>query len=141
MNNFPIRIFVYSSLRSGFQHAAYEYISKYFTLETEAYTKGKLFDLGNNIVGIPVAENYFIKGELYVIKNQDDFSWALAQLDDYEGIQNDEEEKPLYVRQTTTVYFGNLQKEQAWVYWFNQPVNDGLFIESGDILAYLQDKK
>lgn len=139
MNNYPQRLFVYSSLRSGFQHPAYAYISKYFMLESEAQVKGKLFDLGNNIVGVPADENVFIKGELYLIKNLDEFSWALAQLDDYEGINGEEGETPLYIRNITKAYF-NHHQEEAWVYWFNQPVTNGKLIESGDLLAYLLEK-
>jgi gamma-glutamylcyclotransferase (GGCT)/AIG2-like uncharacterized protein YtfP len=140
MNNYPQRLFVYSSLRSGFQHPAYAYISKYFMLESEAHIKGKLFDLGNNIVGVPADENFFIKGELYLIKNPDEFSWALAQLDDYEGINGEEGETPLYIRNITTAYF-NHHQDEAWVYWFNQPLTNGKLIESGDLLAYLLEKK
>lgn len=141
MDKIPQKLFVYSSLRSGFQHPAYAYISKYFTLEGEAIVKGKLYDLGDNIVGIPTAENNFVKGELYVIKEPAEFSWAMAQLDDYEGALNQEEAiLPLYIRALNTVYI-NGEEEKAWIYWFNRTVYNGKFIESGDILAYLQAKK
>lgn len=139
MENNPQRIFVYSSLRSGFQHPAYGYISKYFVLEGEAVVKGKLFDLGNTIVGIPTEENFFVKGELYSIKHADEFSWALAQLDDYEGVQSNEGEVPLYKRILTTVYINN-RETTAWAYWYNRPVKEGHLIESGDILAFLRER-
>lgn len=141
MDKAPQKLFVYSSLRSGFQHPAYAYISKYFTLEGEALVKGKLYDLGNQIVGIPTQENEFVKGELYTIKEPTEFSWALAQLDDYEGIMNHEENVlPLYIRALNTVYINGIEVK-AWIYWFNRTVQDGKLIESGDILAYLQAKK
>ncbi len=135
------RLFVYSSLRSGFQHPAYTYISKYFSLEAEAITKGKLYDLDGLIVGIPTTENYFIKGELYLIKEPSEFSWAIGQLDDYEGVQKDEDNpNPLYARLVSTILIGDTS-EKAWVYWYNQPVLNGNFIESGDILTYLHQKQ
>ena len=134
------QIFVYSSLRSGFHHPAYAYISKYFELVAEASVQGKLFDLGDNIVGVPSQESVFIQGELYTIKAEASFSWAIAQLDDYEGIQNDEQGEPLYRRSLTTVFY-NGQTTIAWVYWFNRTVTEGHFIESGDILTYLAQKK
>jgi gamma-glutamylcyclotransferase (GGCT)/AIG2-like uncharacterized protein YtfP len=140
MDKTPQKLFLYSSLRSGFQNPAYAYISKYFILEAEARVKGKLFDLGNNIVGIPSEEDYYVKGELYRISNSDEFSWALAQLDDYEGLQNDDGEIPLYTRLLTTVYTDN-GETAAWVYWYNRPVISGQFIESGDILAFFKEKK
>jgi gamma-glutamylcyclotransferase (GGCT)/AIG2-like uncharacterized protein YtfP len=134
-------LFVYSSLRSGFHHPAYSYISKYFFLVSECTAKGKLFEQDGLIVGVPTEEDLFVKGELYHIKEPTELSWALAQLDDYEGVHIDEDGKtPNYQRAFTTVYLdGKINK--AWVYWFNKPITTGKFIESGDILAYLHKKK
>lgn len=141
MANSIHRLFVYSSLRSGFQHPAYTYISKYFTLEAEVVTKGKLYDINGLIVGVPTEENHFIKGELYLIKEPSEFSWAIGQLDDYEGVKEDEDNPtPIYTRSLATILVGNTT-EEAWVYWYNQPVLNGKFIESGDILTYLQQKQ
>ena len=140
MEKNPQHLFVYSSLRSGFQHPAYQYISKHFQLVSDASVKGLLFDLGNNIVGVPTDDDLFIKGELYIVKDPGEFSWAIAQLDDYEGVGDHEEGAPLYRRALTSVYTGQ-QEEKAWVYWYTQPIKEAHFIESGDILAYLQEKK
>jgi gamma-glutamylcyclotransferase (GGCT)/AIG2-like uncharacterized protein YtfP len=137
-------LFVYSSLRSGFQHPAYAYISKYFLLEAEGTVKGKLYDKETLIVGVPTDENLYIKGELYHIKEPSELSWALAQLDDYEGVQQDEDdntsEPPMYKRAITTVYH-NGKSCDAWVYWYNRTISRGRLIESGDMLDYLQKKK
>ncbi len=141
MYNPILRLFVYSSLRSGFQHPAYNYISKYFTLASDAITKGKLYDVDGVIVGIPTEENHFIKGELYLIKEPAEFSWAIGQLDDYEGVKPDEDNPvPSFTRAVSTILIGD-STEKAWVYWYNQPVLNGNFIESGDILTYLQQKQ
>jgi gamma-glutamylcyclotransferase (GGCT)/AIG2-like uncharacterized protein YtfP len=135
-------LFVYSSLRSGFQHPAYAYISKYFLLEAEGTVKGKLYDKETLIVGVPTEDSCFIKGELYHIKEPAELSWALAQLDDYEGVQQDEDDAqpPMYKRAITTVYY-NGKEIKAWVYWYNRTVSRGQLIESGDMLDYLQKKK
>ncbi len=137
------KLFVYSSLRSGFHNPAYEYISKHFFLETEGTVKGKLYDKETKIVGIPTDEDFFIKGELYHVKEPAELSWALAQLDDYEGVYADEDdggEPPKYKRVLTTVYH-NGSTSDAWVYWYTRTISKGHLIESGDILAYLQTKK
>jgi|688.fasta_scaffold00974_31 gamma-glutamylcyclotransferase (GGCT)/AIG2-like uncharacterized protein YtfP len=136
-------LFVYSSLRSGFQHPAYAYISNYFIFEQEATVKGKLYDKETLIVGVPTDEDLYIKGELYHIKEPSQLSWALAQLDDYEGVQQDEDDAnmpPLYKRAITTVYH-NSKSCEAWVYWYNRTISRGQLIESGDMLDYLQKKK
>ena len=79
-------VFVYGSLRSGFQSDAYEYISRYFNLFGQAKVKGKLFDTGSYPAAIPVQEDFFIVGELYLIKNENEFSCAISQLVDYECV-------------------------------------------------------
>ena len=97
-------VFVYGSLRSGFQSPAYEYISRYFNFFGEAKVKGKLFDLGEYPGAVPTQEESFIKGELYLIKNENEFSWAIAQLDDYEGVLVEPSEKPLYRREIADIF-------------------------------------
>lgn len=133
------QLFVYGSLRSGFHHPAYAYISRYFTLLADACVKGALFDMGDYPAAIPVETDNFIVGELYQIKNPDEFSWAIAQLDDYEGLPTENIEPPLYRRELTTVYVGD-QTTQAWVYWFNGDVSGKPVVTSGDVLLYMQNK-
>src|SRR5690349_24119379 len=93
------QLFVYGSLRSGFKSPAYEYISRFFRLLGEARVRGKLFDMGSYPAGIPTAENQFIQGELYRIREEHEFSWAIGQLDDYEGVTVEPDEVQLYRRE------------------------------------------
>ncbi|HEX7844208.1 MAG TPA: gamma-glutamylcyclotransferase family protein [Chitinophagaceae bacterium] len=134
------QLFVYGSLRSGFRSAAYEYISRFFTFAAEAKVKGKLFDMGIYPAGIPANEDSYIIGELYIIKNPAEFSWAIGQLDDYEGVSVEPDEVQLYKRELTEVHANNTTTE-AWIYWFNGDVGDKPLIESGDLIQYLQEKK
>ena len=133
------QVFVYGSLRRGFLHPAYEYISRYFTLVAEAKVKGKLYDMGEYPAAKPVEEEFFIIGELYRINHPDEFAWAIAQLDDYEGLNTEPGELPLYTRVQTTVYHSGTT-EEAWVYWFNGEVQENTWIASGDVLDYMQRK-
>lgn len=133
-------LFVYGSLRSGFRSAAYEYISRFFDLAAYAKVKGKLYDLGDYPAGTPTDdENAFIVGELYVIKNQPEFSWAIGQLDDYEGVTTEPGEVQLYRRELTDVSV-NDQTIKAWIYWYNGNVSGRPLITSGDMMEYLQKK-
>ena len=134
------QLFVYGSLRSGFRSPVYEYISRFFTLVGEAKAKGKLYDLGDYPAAIPVSEDYFILGELYTIKNEQEFSWAMAQLDDYEGLNVEANEERLYQRKITDVFINDLVTT-AWVYWYIGDVTGKPVIASGDILEYLNNKK
>lgn len=139
MNSENYKLFVYGSLRSGFRNPVYEYLTKYFHLMGEAVVKGKLYDLGEFPAAVPTNEEKFISGELYCINNPLEFSWAIGQLDDYEGLNTEEDEKPLYKREAVISY----QKGQpyaAWIYWFNGDITGKPEIESGDLLQYLQQK-
>ena len=140
MINDTYQLFVYGSLRSGFQHAAYQYISRYFHLIGDAKVKGKLYDMGEYPVALPTTEEKFIIGELYAITNAGEFAYAIGQLDDYEGIYTEAGETALYKREPVTVYC-NGQQSSAWIYWFNGSSTAGLpEITSGDVLLYLQQK-
>lgn len=132
-------LFVYGSLRSGFQSPAYEYISRFFTLVGEAKVKGKLFDMGSYPAAVPTTDDVFISGELYVVKDESEFSWAIGQLDDYEGVNVESDEVQLYRRELSEIMTGD-QKITAWMYWYNQDVSGRPEIVSGDVIAYLKNK-
>lgn len=132
-------IFVYGSLRKEFQSPAYEYISRYFNFFGEARVKGRLFDLGEYPAAMPSSGDTYINGELYIVKNENEFSFAIAQLDDYEGVLVEAHEQPLYRREIADTYI-NDAIVPAWIYWYNGDVTGRPAIESGDILDYLKNK-
>ena len=134
------QIFVYGSLRSGFRSPAYEYISRYFDLVGEAKVKGKLYDLGEYPAAKPTDEDKFIVGELYRIRNEKEFSWAIGQLDDYEGVNVAFDETSLYRRDIAEVHIDD-KITPAWIYWYHGDVENRPVIESGDVLQYLEQKK
>ena len=135
------QLFVYGSLRSGFRSPAYEYISRFFTFIAEARVRGILYDLGEYPAAVPSAEDRFIIGELYSIKNESEFSWAIGQLDDYEGVTAEDDEEKLYYRDLAEVLINNSAVTSAWMYWYNGDVSGRPQIESGDVLQYIRDKK
>lgn len=134
------QLFVYGSLRSGFRSPAYEYISRYFDLVGDAKVKGKLFDLGDYPAAKPTIEEKFIIGELYRIKHEKEFSWAIGQLDDYEGVDVAFDETALYRRDIAEVFI-NDTTTPAWIYWYDGDVQDKPVIESGDVLQYMEQKR
>jgi gamma-glutamylcyclotransferase (GGCT)/AIG2-like uncharacterized protein YtfP len=134
------QLFVYGSLRSGFRSPAYEYISRYFDLVGHAKVKGKLYDLGDYPAAKSTSEDQFIIGELYRVKHEKEFSWAIGQLDDYEGVNVAFDETPLYRRDITEVYIDD-KIIPAWIYWYYGDVENRPVIESGDVLQYLEQKK
>jgi gamma-glutamylcyclotransferase (GGCT)/AIG2-like uncharacterized protein YtfP len=133
-------LFVYGSLRRDFRSPAYEYISRFFSFIGEGKVKGKLYDMGSYPAGIASEGDDYIVGELYRIKNEHEFSWAIGQLDDYEGVSVEPDEVQLYRRELTLVY-GNGEPIPSWIYWYNGNPSGRPQIESGDMLAYVQQKK
>ncbi len=140
MNNI-YQLFVYGSLRSGFKSPAYEYISRYFTFVADAKVKGTLHDMGEYPAAKPTNDESYIIGELYAINNKDEFSFAIAQLDDYEGLNPEEGEPALFIREAATVYLNGTTTTQAWIYWFNGNVANRPIIQTGDILQYIAQQK
>src|SRR6476620_12792709 len=135
------QLFVYSSLREGFHNKAYEYVSHYFSFVCNARAKGILIDIGSHPVCTSTLDNSFIKGELYKLNDEADFSWAFGQLDDYEGVITEQGEQPLYYRELTTVYKDDGSITEAWIYWYNGDVTGKHVIASGDVLEYIKSKK
>lgn len=141
MNNPGVyQLFVYGSLRSGFHSPVYEYISRFFHFAGNAKVRGKLFDMGSYPAGLPTNESSFIIGELYMANNPGEFSWAIGQLDDYEGVAVEPDEVQLYRREITEVY-SNGQMTHAWIYWYNGDVSGRPVIASGDMMEFLTHKK
>ncbi len=132
-------LFVYGSLRSGFQSPAYEYISRYFTLVGEGKVRGRLYDLGEYPAACPTDDDAWIVGELYHIKDERELDWALAQLDDYEGVKPDFEQEQHYYRDQAIVQLEHALTP-AWIYWFRGDVTGKPVVPSGDMLQYLRDK-
>lgn len=118
----------------------YTYISQFFNFVSDAKVKGKLYDLGEYPAATPTIEDAYIVGELYVVKNQHEFSWAIGQLDDYEGVSVEADEVQLYRREIADIFY-NDTVTPAWMYWYNGDVNEKPMITSGDILEYLNTKK
>lgn len=133
------KLFVYGSLRSEFKSPAYEYISRFFSIDGDAKVKGKLFDMGPYPAAVP-ANDSFIVGELYTIRNEQEFGWAIGQLDDYEGVSAEPDEIQLFKRELVEVFIENTTTS-AWIYWYNGSVEGKPVIESGDLIQYLQQKK
>lgn len=139
MSNGIYKLFVYGSLRSGFRNPVYEYLTRYFHLLGEAVVKGKLYDLGEYPAAAATNDEIYISGELYGINNPLEFSWAIGQLDDYEGLNVEEGEKAMYKREEVIAYIKG-EPHKAWIYWFNGEISGKPEIESGDLLQYLQQK-
>jgi gamma-glutamylcyclotransferase (GGCT)/AIG2-like uncharacterized protein YtfP len=138
MNTPVLHLFVYGSLRQGFQNPVFDYIRNHFTFVANGKVEGALYDLGDFPAAVPNKSTTII-GELYKAKSEDDFYWAITQLDDYEGLNPVEGEIALYKRELTPVSHDETETA-AWIYWYNSDVTGKPLIESGDMLEYFKLK-
>jgi hypothetical protein len=90
-------------------------------------------------VAVPSEEEEFITGDLYELNDTDDFDWVIIQLDDYEGLNVEPGERPLYKRGLVTVLH-NVQPTQAWIYWFNGSVDNMAELDAAEVSRYLQQQ-
>ena len=134
------QLFIYSSLRKGFHDDVFKYITQYFAFVSVAKVKGILSVINNRPVAAP-DENCFVKGELYTLKNENNFSWVFGQLDEYEGLDAERDEQNSYRREITTVHNDDGTVTNAWIYWYNGDVSENQIIISGDALEYEKPKK
>ena len=130
-------LFVYSSLLQGFPTTDYEYITRYFHFIGHAKTKGVLSILNNIVVGTPDNGDRYIHGELYQIKEKNQFSFAIGQLDEYEGVNPEPPQQPMYHRNITNVTTDNGEEYSAWVYWYLGNTEGLPVVPSGNVLDFL----
>lgn len=133
-------LFVYGSLRSGFQHPAYQYLTEFFRPLGDGMVQGRFYDKGEYPVAVPTTEEAYLIGELYEANNPESFNWAIAQLDDYEGLNVMPGETPLYRRELVEILHNGSNQKTAWIYWFNDSTDGLPAVETGDIFVYLQQK-
>ncbi len=139
MKQQSLYLFVYGSLRKGFHRPAYEYIARYFDFIANAKVKAVMVDMGDFPAAGPVEFDNYIVGELYKIKNQSEFDYAFAQLDDYEGLCVEAGETALFRRELVVVE-SEADNINAWVYWYNGNIEGFPIITSGDILDFKINK-
>ena len=126
------QLFIYSSLRQGFHQDLFNYITRYFEFVSGATTPGTLSLLQDTAIATP--GNNLIKGELYRLKNKEDYSFVFGQLDDYEGLDTEPGETPLYRREVINVRCDDGKSADAWIYWYNGDAGNLPVIRSGDAL-------
>ena len=129
-------LFVYSSLRKGFHQHEYDYITKFSSFVCPAKVKGIVSDVNGEFFATPDDGNSFIKGELYKLNDEHDFSYVFGQLDDYEGLIVEQGEQPLYRRELIRVSKDDEESTDAWIFWFNGDVSGNPVITSGDIVEF-----
>ncbi len=127
-------LFVYGTLRKAFAHPLSLFIEKNSVFAGTGTVRGNLYDLGEYPGAVPAKTN-LVWGEVYVL-NKNISQRVLAKLDEYEGYLKNEKNKSLFAREWITVKLTNEQTTEAWMYWYQHPVDEATRIASGDYVAH-----
>ena len=130
-------LFVYGTLRRNLVSPVLETISEHIDWVANARVKGALYDIGNYPGAVPVDSGIYITGEVIEIKEPGS---VLQLLDDYEGYDPGNEIRSEYCRKKEWVEFEDGTGVEAWIYWYNFPVNEKQRIPGNDYLKYLEKK-
>jgi len=123
-------LFVYGTLRRDCGGGMHRYLADHAMFVGEALCRGRLYLLD----GYPgaVADDSgssLVQGELYRLQ---DPAATLATIDAYEecgttcGAENE------YVRTITRVVLADGTEAEAWIYYYNRPVDGLMRVNSGD---------
>lgn len=132
----PELLFVYGTLRRDCGGEMHRYLADHALFVGAAACRGRLYLLD----GYPgaVADDSgssLVQGELYRLQ---DPAATLATLDAYEecgAACGDESE---YVRTVARISLADGTEAEAWIYYYNRPVDGLVRIESGDFCKYHQ---
>ncbi|RYU97294.1 gamma-glutamylcyclotransferase family protein [Emticicia agri] len=128
-------LFVYGTLLSEYGNIeSHEWINKFAEPLGKAIMQAKMYmvDYYPGIVPCQNGEKYFVKGELYRLKEPNKLFSLLDKYEEYNPMDPAHSE---YVRKKATVILkSDGQEYEAWVYYFNQSVEDLEFMPKGDFI-------
>ncbi len=122
-------MFVYGTLMKGLEGDWQNKVGA--RLVGRGRVKGKLYDLGEypGAVYTPGESDEYVKGELYEVNDPE---LATRILDRYEEFFPTQPHRSLFVRTVAPVLLEDGRRENAWVYVYNQPVDEANLIPGGD---------
>ena len=125
-------LFVYGTLRRDARHEMFHILAKHATFVGEGVIGGRLF-LVADFPGAVISDvdGDRIHGELYRLASPD---VVLAQLDEYEEVDQDQPDLGLFRRTLRPVTLRDGATVSAWVYVYNRPITGLTPIPSGDFL-------
>ena len=126
----PQYLFVYGTLRRKARNKVSALLKKNATFMGLGTAKGRLYDLGEYPAAVPDQRKRIV-GELYSLENGKNTE-ILALLDEYEEYNASNPEQSLYIRKKTQVKLDGQEGLNAWIYWYNKPIDAQRLIPTGD---------
>lgn len=135
------KIFVYGTLMDSIIKDALPKIDLHIRKRKNGKINARLFDLGEYPGAKPTTiKSKEVFGKIYEV-DPEHFNSVLITLDDYEEYNPNKKQESLYIRKITPVITEDGVLSQAWVYWYNKPINSRNEIEAGDYKKYLKRNK
>jgi gamma-glutamylcyclotransferase (GGCT)/AIG2-like uncharacterized protein YtfP len=130
------RVFVYGTLRRGFDNPGREILEAHAGFLDEAELAGQLHDLGAYPALVcPAGDPVPVRGEVYELMHAPER--GLERLDRYEGATGPD---PLpYERRRASVDLASGDTTDAWVYVWTEDPPEGSRIDHGDWVEHLRD--
>jgi len=128
----PDYLFVYGTLLQNLYNELSKFLYDNSTIVGKAYFIGKLYKI-SWFPGAILSENNSEKVYGTFVKIKDIIS-VFNTLDPYEGFNKRNPKSSLFIRQLIIIFDENQQSYKAWVYLYNQKVNEQSRIISGDYL-------
>lgn len=130
-------LFVYGTLRPGFNHPMARYLSERGQLLGRGMIRGRLYNLGRYPGLVETEGEDWVVGELIALP--EDGGQTLAELDRYENIESP---RPAFFERCRA----EIQREggttiRAWVYWFRGQASEKHLIPEGDWFAHSEQRK
>ncbi len=123
-------LFVYGTLRNGYDLKLKDRVSKELEYIGKAKVDASLYDLGKYPGAIKGERSGEVVGDVFLINNAQK---VFKVLDKYEGEEFKREKEQVKLRSGKSV--------DAWVYWYNQNPEGKQKIKHKDYLNYLKRKK
>ncbi len=125
-------LFVYGTLRRGFDHPLSAFMNEHTTHEGYATAQGNLYLVGY-YPGLVISEHTYrrVLGELL---RMNDPETVLQRIDDYEECSQQYPAPHEYRREIITVNDAANQPVQAWCYLYNHPTDGLPELRSGDFI-------
>jgi gamma-glutamylcyclotransferase (GGCT)/AIG2-like uncharacterized protein YtfP len=128
-------LFVYGTLLSEYgDKDSRKLIDKYTVFMGKAALEAKMYmvDYYPGVVPCENDEKYYVKGELYLLKEPDLLFEFLDKYEEYNPMDPLHSE---FVRKKTIVKLkSDNESYNAWIYFFNQPTEDLEFLPKGDFM-------
>jgi gamma-glutamylcyclotransferase (GGCT)/AIG2-like uncharacterized protein YtfP len=122
-------LFVYGTLRQGFENPVSEAIKPLLRFLSKASVKGRLYEINGYPGFIEDEKGYPVKGDLYELIDE---TSALRILDEYEECSDSYPVPHEYVRKMLEITLPDETSVFAWVYVYNFRIEGKKEIISGD---------